>query len=37
VTEEQGQRLAKALGFTGRRTTLAAQQIQKLFQIFLGE
>jgi len=34
VSDEQGQRLAKALGFTGRRTTLAAQQIQKLFQIF---
>jgi len=34
VTEEQGLRLARALGFTGRRTNLAALQIQKLFQIF---
>jgi len=34
VSDEQGQRLAKALGFTGRRTLLAAQQIQKLFHIF---
>jgi len=34
VTDEQGARLAKNMGFTGRRAILAASQIQKLFQIF---
>jgi len=34
VTEEQANRLASSLGFSGRRIQSAAQQIQKLFTIF---
>uniref|UniRef100_A0A6B2L565 Succinate--CoA ligase [ADP-forming] subunit beta, mitochondrial n=1 Tax=Arcella intermedia TaxID=1963864 RepID=A0A6B2L565_9EUKA len=34
VTEEQANRLAKVLGFSGRRAALAAHQIQKLYGIF---
>lgn len=34
VTDEQGQHIAKTLGFTGRRIQLASQQIQRLFHIF---